>query len=363
MHQIGQEVCGMRPRLRRVENSAVTAINQLASARRWQGLGRDQMWNLALTGPSTSPQRQADILLALSWEGIRCVLALSYASAETWLEAKWGDVALNDVPPDLVLALLQDAVDDLSRNLAGEELGPVRIDGWATAEQACEAPFAIGLRMARQGGGNSASACLLTDLQGMTRLAQLAARTDSRPHEIEPWASLPIFLTIDRGWVDMTLNEIATIRPQDVLLPDGWWSDKGKMELCIRVGPKLGIGAQFSASEHLRATTKVKRMERDDSLEQHPANAQPPATSASAAFEAGVADLTDIPLRITFDLGERHIPLRELASIAPGHLFDLGLAPDSAVNLRINGVRVGVGELVEIGGRIGVAVMRIAPPH
>lgn len=363
MYQIGHEVCDMRPRLRHFESAAVAAINQLAAGHCCQGLGRDHIWDIALTGPVSSPQRLADILLALSWEGIRCVLALSYASVESWLEAKWGDMALNDVPPDLVLALLQDAVDELSCDLAGEPFGPVRVDGWATAEQACEAPFAIGLRMARHDGGDSAYACLLTDLQGVTGLARLAARADSRPPEIEPWVNLPILLNLELGWVDMTLNEIATIRKQDVLLPDGWWSGKGKKNLCIRLSPKLGIGAQFSEDEHLRATTKVTRMEQDDSLVQHPVNAQSPANGAPAALESGVADLTDIPLRITFDLGERYIPLRELTSIAPGHLFDLGLAPDSAVNLRINGVRVGEGELVEIGGRIGVAVMRMAPPH
>ncbi|HJV80571.1 type III secretion system cytoplasmic ring protein SctQ [Noviherbaspirillum sp.] len=361
--QIGNEMCSMRPRLRSVDKDAVAAINQLAVGRRWSGLGRDPIWNLALTGPVSSPQRPADILLAASWEGVHCVLALSYASAETLLEVKWGDMALNEVPPDLALALLQDAVDELSRDLAGEELGPIRIDGWATAEQACAVPFAMDLRMTRHDGGDPASARLLTDLQGLTKLARLAARAESEPPKAEPWAGLPILLTLELGWVDMTLDEIATIRPQDVLLPDGWWSGKGRKDLCIRISPKLGIGAQFTIDEHLRATTKVKRMEQDDSLVQHPGNAQLPTNSALPAVESGVAELADIPLRITFDLGERHIPLRELASIAPGHLFDLGLAPDSAVNLRINGVRVGEGELVEIGGRIGVAVMRIAAPH
>jgi type III secretion protein Q len=360
---IVHEVRGMRPHLRTIDSAAVTAINELAAGHRWSGLGRDHIWSLALTGLVSSPQRQADILLAVSWEGVRCVLALSYASAETLLEAKWGDMALNDVPPDLALALLQDAVDELSRDLAGEQLGPIRVDGFATAEQACAVPFAMELRMTRHGGGDPASACLLTDLQGVTRLAQLVGRAECEPPKVEPWANLPVLLTLELGWVDMAFHEIATIRPQDVLLPDGWWSGKDKKDLCIRVSPKLGIGAQFTTDEHLRATTKVKRMEQDDSLVQHPSNAPLQTNSALPAVESGVADLVDIPLRITFDLGERHIPLRELASIAPGHLFDLGLAPDSAVNLRINGVRVGEGELVEIGGRIGVAVMRIVAPH
>jgi type III secretion protein Q len=68
-------------------------------------------------------------------------------------------------------------------------------------------------------------------------------------------------------------------------------------------------------------------------------------------------------MRISFDLGERHLTLRELAGVAPGYIFDLGLAPERAVNLRVNGVRIGEGELVEIDGRIGVAITRITPPR
>lgn len=358
------EMRGRRPRLRSVDNTAVSSINALAAGRRWSGLGRDQAWDLALSGPVRLPHRQSDVLLALSWEGVRCILAFSYASAETLLEAKWGDMALNDVPPDLALALLQDATDELSRELAGEALGPIRIDGWGASVEACAAPFAFELRMARHGGGDPISAYLLTDLHGIQRFAQFHACAEQAPNDMEQWKNLPILLTLELGWVDMTLKEIATIRPQDVLLPDGWWKSKGKNDLCIRVSPKLGIGAQSSADEQLHATTKVKRMEQDDSQvqnPQHPGNVQQHTNGASAAVESGATDLTDIPLRISFDLGERQIPLRDLASIAPGYLFDLGLAPDSAVNLRINGVRVGEGELVEIGGRIGIAVMRMLP--
>ena len=77
-----------------------------------------------------------------------------------------------------------------------------------------------------------------------------------------------------------------------------------------------------------------------------------------------VADeLSELPVRMTFDLGEYPLTLRELNAVQVGHVFDLALAPQQAVNLRVNGRLLGEGELVEIDGRIGIAVTRFLAPR
>ena len=68
--------------------------------------------------------------------------------------------------------------------------------------------------------------------------------------------------------------------------------------------------------------------------------------------------LGDLPVRLTFDLGTQLLTLDELQSVGPGHVFDLGLLPQKAVSIRLNGLLAGEGELVEIDGRVGVAVGR-----
>lgn len=85
--------------------------------------------------------------------------------------------------------------------------------------------------------------------------------------------------------------------------------------------------------------------------------------SADAFQQTGTAldvqDLADVPVRITFDLGECTLPLHELSSLAAGYQFDLALPPQRTVNLRVNGARIGEGELIDIDGRIGVAITRL----
>lgn len=89
----------------------------------------------------------------------------------------------------------------------------------------------------------------------------------------------------------------------------------------------------------------------------------PPETGPSdEEFADAVASVGDLPLRLTFDLGEHTLTLRELSAVGPGHTFPLARGPADAVVLRINGMRVGEGELVSIDGQLGVSITRIAPP-
>jgi type III secretion protein Q len=78
----------------------------------------------------------------------------------------------------------------------------------------------------------------------------------------------------------------------------------------------------------------------------------------TVAASSGLID--DVPVRLTFDLGEREISLGDLRSLEPGYLFNLGRDPRSTVSIRANGRLIGDGELVDIEGRVGVSVLRFS---
>jgi type III secretion protein Q len=48
--------------------------------------------------------------------------------------------------------------------------------------------------------------------------------------------------------------------------------------------------------------------------------------------------------------------------LGPGHVFDLGRELRRAVIIRANGKVIGEGELVDIDGQVGVAVLSLTPP-
>lgn len=75
----------------------------------------------------------------------------------------------------------------------------------------------------------------------------------------------------------------------------------------------------------------------------------------------GVLDTDVLPVQLVFLAGETEVALRDLTRITPGYVFDLGRPVDRHVEVRANGRRIGIGELVEIDRRVGVRMLKCEP--
>ena len=67
-------------------------------------------------------------------------------------------------------------------------------------------------------------------------------------------------------------------------------------------------------------------------------------------------NLESLPVRLHFDLGQRSMPLAEVAALQVGQVLELARPLSQAVSIRANGALIGTGELMEIGGRIAVGI-------
>ena len=72
-------------------------------------------------------------------------------------------------------------------------------------------------------------------------------------------------------------------------------------------------------------------------------------------------DTDVLPVHLVFLAGETELALRDLKRVAPGYVFDLGRPVDRHVEVRANGRRIGIGELVEIDRRVGVRMLKCEP--
>jgi type III secretion protein Q len=70
-------------------------------------------------------------------------------------------------------------------------------------------------------------------------------------------------------------------------------------------------------------------------------------------------ELDEIEVALSFELGRLNVELRELKSIGPGYLFPLGRDPAHAIDIIVNGRKIGQGEIVQIGETIGVRATRL----
>lgn len=345
----------LRPRLRHIESSAVSAVNSVAIGICWQKVWNGHTsWQMHTSHAAAPLDVLPAVLVSLHWKNVRGCLALSTYTAENLLAHYCGACAWIDLDDDLKLALLQDALDHITSKRENSARSSIHIEGWASKVDAARLPYAVEVQLTKSDEDVLLISHFLTDLHGLQKCALLCKRRQGTT-SMNAWTMLPIPVTLELGWMDLPLAQLRLLQPQDVLLPDAWWSNLPSRSVCIRISPRLGITADVVNGHQLQSTSKVKFMEQEPLP--HSENGQPGA----APLHAEPAELMEIPIRITFDLGECSLPLAELTTVVPGHIFDLGLAPERAVNVRMNGVRIGEGELVDIDGRIGVAVARMTP--
>jgi len=64
-----------------------------------------------------------------------------------------------------------------------------------------------------------------------------------------------------------------------------------------------------------------------------------------------------VPLHVVVEAGRIKMSLQQLLDLSPGNLLELGVSPDSGVNLVVEGKVVGRGELIKVGDSLGVRIL------
>jgi type III secretion protein Q len=298
----------------------------------------DTDWSFQLRPhPPHPPAARAAGYVAGDWGGARVFAGVSDFAG---LQLAGGvlDAALDSsCPPELVMACLESAIEELSAAVEESTRKHFRVAGIGR-----EAPAPAGLE---RHGWHARSESLA--IEGELLLDADAARflaTALREHPAAPqdgdWDGLGIAARLLVGWLDVSARALGEIELRDVLVLDECLLS-GANRLLLQLGPSVAIGCELDGAQ-LHVMEGV-----------HEIMSDPADTSDAAAI------LDDVPVRLTFDLGDRDIPLGELRSLQPGYVFNLGRDPRSTVTIRANGRPIGEGELVDIEGRVGVSVLRL----
>ncbi|VBB42651.1 hypothetical protein TRIP_B200791 [uncultured Desulfatiglans sp.] len=170
---------------------------------------------------------------------------------------------------------------------------------------------------------------------------------------------IPLRLVLLVGRTRLTLSGLREIEPGDVILLDEHApSGDGSVEICL--APRLSFQAHLNGR-----TVTVRRLvrgfmekdhfdeiaESDDDLEDQDFE------KIEDSDEVPAAEINDIMIGLTFEVGRKTISLGELMHLHPGYTFELENPLDKPVAIRANGKRIGWGELVGVANRIGVRVL------
>ena len=303
-------------------------------------------WRLGFTpGVPDALRQSANLSADLEWAGARLRLGLPAGAADAWLAARLPGMEADPLPPALVStaieALLAEVMAGLSDASPG---GPVRVVGRDGPAPSLAQGWTVAAR--HPASGATVYATLEADGLGLMLLAGLVGRAAPTINEIDADA-VPVRIAACLGWAHLPAAELQSLAPRDTVFldhclvsPDG--------ELWLAAGGQ-GLRVRRQDSSYLITQGWTSLMTETPQL---PADAAPDAQTP--------LDLDAIPVRLTFELGERQITLGELKQLQPGETFDLQRPlADGPVLVRANGALVGSGELVEIDGRIGVTLHRL----
>lgn len=314
-------------------------------------------WRLAFTpGIAEATRQAASNVVDLDWAGARLRLGLPRAACDAWLAARLPGLDVGPLPRALVAAAVESVLADIVAGLAGVSPGvTVRVlecgtNGDAAAEDDRERvgddpPHAWTVTVHAVSTGDLFYTTLQTDGLGLMQLANLLARVAPSCNALEP-DDVAVAVRGELGATLIDVAEMTALRPGDVVLVDEY---RVAADGCLWLVTQDGQGVQVRPYQSTFVVTQGWTFLMTDIPQSMP------ATYDDGGREP--LDVDAIPVRLTFDLGERSMTLGELRRLQPGEIFTLDRPLDAgAVIVRANGAPVGSGELVEVDGRIAVTI-------
>jgi flagellar motor switch protein FliN/FliY len=87
------------------------------------------------------------------------------------------------------------------------------------------------------------------------------------------------------------------------------------------------------------------------------------AAAAGAGEAARNFDrLLDIPLEVTVEIGRTKLALKDLLSLSPGSVIELGKGADEHLDVLVNGKPIARGEAVMVNDKFGIRLTDVTSP-
>jgi type III secretion protein Q len=284
---------------------------------------------------------------------VHTTLALRVGAAAAWLALENADfcAALASdtaqlLPQGLRIALLTEAMSpalEQAEKLIGTRISISDIGAGAAFAQS-DIRFHFKLRNVDTG---IASRGFLQTNEASVAESLARALADRKTPNMR-WTDFGPRVRLQIGETRLCAGELADIELGDVMTID----DCAKQSLAARAHIAGLTGHEFLARVNAAAFTISEiRRKPMQTVEQTPKEAPPSLNESLDAVE----------VTVTFDLGERQVPLRELKLLQPGYVFDLERPLEqSAVRVSVNGQLLGKGQLLAIGDRLGVRITEFA---
>ena len=282
--------------------------------------------------------------LEFEWAGARLAVELPATAIDAWLRGML-DAA---VPATLSAAWREAAIvrgtGMLLDALGSTGRGQARLTAHGPSPTSDPLAHAFDLTLRYPDSGEVVHGRLHVDGLGLLLAGGVVSKLPALPATSD-WQALPVPMRLSIGTTTLPVALLRTLGPGDVVLvTHRLVQDDDHLLLNVQTPDAVkGVTVQIAGMQ-LTVVDTVRNIMLDTTNE----------TGGTEEFS-----WDDLPIRLTFDLGEKTLTLRELQRLQPGEALPLDRALDSCVTIRANGAVIGSGELVDIDGRLGVSVVSL----
>jgi type III secretion protein Q len=346
------------PLLRRSETLAINQIVRQGKKHTVAIAGQD--WQLSLepwlNAAPVMPAGNSDWYAKLDWAGATIQISMPESVCQGWLKEAFPDLDIPALPQAFSAALLESLIANLIDSPALTQRGRVQLHSIGNEEPAQDKglPHQFGIQLERH--EQRIHLRLSADNLGLMLIAGLVGERQPDVHQANNASqlapdTLPVTIPVRIGQSRLDLSEFSGLsRGDTILIADNWvahdstlWIGWDQTGFRVRISEEAtGPGTDLQLIVTSPLEHKGAWMSADQSTETDP---------------NGV--LEDLPVRLDFAVGSLTLPLRDLNALQPGQVIELHRPLAQSVDIRVNGMLIGRGDLIEIDGQLGVTVSEL----
>jgi len=180
--------------------------------------------------------------------------------------------------------------------------------------------------------------------------------------------NVSLFPSLTLGHVSLPQSDWKKVKKGDFVLLDyaSYSPDTGKgtFQLTLGATPLFQVKVKEDEIKILDYPIEFQEQPMDDEMYDEPLpediDAPEEAEATGKAPTEKLVSASQVPLKLTVELGQVSLSLKKLLSLKPGNVLETGIHPDKPVRLTVNGKPVAEGILTQVGECIGVQITHTA---
>ncbi len=258
------------------------------------------------------------------------------------LEGYLGAKKLDQLPVDLRAELLETTLKPLLSKVTLHTHAKIRILNFLNLKPSGVNDYSLGITLQDNKGNQEVKMVMLMHTKLHPVIQRILGYWPDKNSSFWYQQNTPMWL--QAGTVELTLQELKQLDISDILIVE---MSGENQQIHLRLGSDDFFHATINSNQ-LTIESGIQKMS-DKNLND----------SLNEAGEDALTSIQDVPVRLTFDLGDLILPFKEIQSLTQGYLIDLNTPVTQAVTIRSLNRVIGTGELVNIDGHMGVRIVKL----